>query len=145
MKNRRKIVLTANQRCQHHTESLLLRFFSTFFFVDKVGWSLNSVTWTPSLQGPSGPDSWIIRIFPHAFNLRMVSIFYSAVRIGLRMKSACDVERCIAIAAVFCRLVRYQNSYYSDYFQYWNPHGIYFNTKFKFCIHSLLERFDRFW
>ena len=45
----------------------------------------------------------LIRIFPHAFDLRMVSFvcdakpeFYSAIRIGLRMISACDVGRCVA-------------------------------------------------
>ena len=50
-----------------------------------------------------GPDSRLIRIFPHAFDLRMVSFvcdakpaFYSAVRIGLWMISAWDVGRCVA-------------------------------------------------
>ena len=42
MKNLKKIVLTANQRCRHYTESFLLRFFEVdflnrFFEVDKVG------------------------------------------------------------------------------------------------------------
>ena len=42
MKNRKKIVLTANQRCRHHTETFLLRlfqvdFFNRFFEVDKEG------------------------------------------------------------------------------------------------------------
>ena len=32
MKNRKKIVLTANQRCRHHTEFFLLRFFEVNFF-----------------------------------------------------------------------------------------------------------------
>ena len=31
MKNRKKIVLTADQRCRHHIESLPLRFFQSFF------------------------------------------------------------------------------------------------------------------
>ena len=50
-----------------------------------------------------GPDSRLIRIFPHAFDLRIVSFvcdakpaFYSVVRIGLRMISACDVGRYVA-------------------------------------------------
>ena len=47
MKNRKKIVLTTNQRCWHHTESLLLRFFKVHFFnrffeVDEVGRSLKT-------------------------------------------------------------------------------------------------------
>ena len=37
IKNRKKIVLTANQRCRHYTESFLLRFFNRFFEVHKVG------------------------------------------------------------------------------------------------------------
>ena len=41
MKNRKKISLTPNQRCRHHTKSIQLRFlevdfFNHFFEVDKV-------------------------------------------------------------------------------------------------------------
>ena len=44
----KKIVITANQRCRHHTEFLLFRFFEVDFFnrffeVDKVGWSLKGI------------------------------------------------------------------------------------------------------
>ena len=41
MKNRKKIVLTANQRCRYHTESLLLRFFEVDFsnlFLTLIKW-----------------------------------------------------------------------------------------------------------